>query len=173
MLAVAVCGGRFARDGPHKLIGEVHVLEFRTGREVLRHRFDHLVYAVAFDGGTRLAAAGGSFHDGWARIWDTATDKELRTLRGHTQTIQAVAFSRDGKRLVTAGADRLVKLWELETGREVLSLTGHMRAVSMLAFSRDGRRLFTGTGFNLFDQTTPAGVAAMAQPIELKEWRTD
>jgi len=46
----------------------------------------------------------------------------LYTLPGHSDRVNAVALSRDGKRAVSASHDRLVKIWNAETGAEVSSL---------------------------------------------------
>ena len=43
----------------------------------------------------------------------------MRTLMGHTGFVWSIAFSRDGKRIVSGSADKLVKIWDTETGDEV------------------------------------------------------
>lgn len=63
-------------------------------------------------------------------------------LRGHTQDVRALAFSRDGTHIVTGGDDGLIKIWEAATGRELLSFRGR-GAVSGVAFSPDGTRIAT------------------------------
>jgi WD40 repeat protein len=50
-----------------------------------------------------------------------------------------VAFSPDGRRALSAGADRTVKLWDVYEGTEIRTLEGHTDTVYSVAFSRDGR----------------------------------
>ena len=45
----------------------------------------------------------------------------MRTLTGHTDSVVSVAFSHDGKRVVSGSNDNLVKIWDTETGAEVSS----------------------------------------------------
>ena len=56
-----------------------------------------------------------------------------------------VTFSPDGSRMVSAGADGIVKVWDRQSLRAILTLRGHAAAVTVLAFSADGRRLASGS----------------------------
>ena len=58
----------------------------------------------------------------------------------------AVAFSPDGKRIVTGSSDRTARVWDAETGTEKLALKGHTGRVTSVAFSPDGKRIVTGAG---------------------------
>ncbi|QEH35647.1 Serine/threonine-protein kinase PrkC [Aquisphaera giovannonii] len=96
-------------------------------------------------GGRELTAAGGdSQHFGEVHVWDPSTGRELYQLRGHTDAVLGVAFSPDGRRLVTASDDQTIKLWDTATGQEVFALRGHLAAVRSAAFSPDGRRIVSG-----------------------------
>ena len=69
-------------------------------------------------------------------------------LKGHSGGLHAVlsvAFSPDGRRIVTASMDETAKVWDAETGRELLTLKGHTRSVNSVAFSPDSRRIVTGS----------------------------
>ena len=79
--------------------------------------------------------------DGTVRLWDPATGAEQATLTGHDGTVNAVAFSPDGRLLASAGDDGTVRLWDPATGAEQATLTGHDGRVYAVAFSPDGRRL--------------------------------
>ena len=74
-------------------------------------------------------------------LWDSATAREVVTLRGHAADVTSVTFSPDGRRLVSASDDQTVKLWDVNTGHEVLSLRGHADQVYDVAFSPDGYQL--------------------------------
>src|SRR6266571_4392306 len=45
--------------------------------------------------------------------WDATSGQALLTLSGHTNTVYGVAFSPDGRRLTTAGADRTARVYAL------------------------------------------------------------
>ena len=46
------------------------------------------------------------------------------SVQGHSGGVNAVAFSADGKRIVSGSTDGLVKIWNAETGAEVCSFVG-------------------------------------------------
>ncbi|MEG4259614.1 hypothetical protein QUA19_05660, partial [Microcoleus sp. POL1_C1] len=63
----------------------------------------------------------------------------LRTLVGHTDSVNAVAIAPDGKTAISASRDHTLKIWDTETGRELKTLTGHSNAVNAVAIGRDGK----------------------------------
>jgi len=49
---------------------------------------------------------------------------QVRTLRGHSEEVNSVAFSRDGKWIVSGSSDADVKIWDVATGAEVRYFEG-------------------------------------------------
>lgn len=78
----------------------------------------------------------------------TEFTKNQRTFRGHTGGVDCVAFSPDGKRIVSGGADQTLKVWDADKGSETLALKGHTREVTCVAFSPDGQRIVSGSSDN-------------------------
>jgi WD40 repeat protein len=88
-----------------------------------------------------MLASGGGDHR--IILWDAATGQPLgQPLTGHTDEVNSVAFSPDGKLLASASVDKTVRLWDVATG-QLLSqpFTGHTAGVNDVAFSPDGKTL--------------------------------
>lgn len=66
---------------------------------------------------------------------------QTTTLAGHASSIQAAAFSPDGRTLATASDDATIRLWDPATGQLTITLTPHGGYVVAVAFSPDGRTL--------------------------------
>jgi WD40 repeat protein/serine/threonine protein kinase len=77
--------------------------------------------------------------------WRRQVFPELITLRPHPHTVLGLAFSPDGKRIITAGSeDHTCQVWDVRTGTELLVLHGHTGRINCVAFSPDGTRIVTG-----------------------------
>jgi WD40 repeat protein len=77
--------------------------------------------------------------------WNRLCHLELLTLRGHSGPIDSVAFSPDGKRIVTTESALVARVWDAATGRELLTLKGHTGGVNSASFSPDSKRIITGS----------------------------
>jgi hypothetical protein len=77
--------------------------------------------------------------------WDAASGNEKGKLEGHGDALWAVAYSPDGSKLATAGADRTIKLWTTSDSKEFATLSGHKDWVTSVGFSADGTRLVSGS----------------------------
>jgi WD40 repeat protein len=112
------------------------------------------VNSAAFspDGKTIVSGSGGNYEpwgefsrDNTLRLWNAATGQELRVLSGHSSFVLSVAFSPDGRTIVSGSADKTVKLWDAATGREIRTITGHSGDVNSVAFSPDGKTIVSGS----------------------------
>jgi WD40 repeat protein len=56
-----------------------------------------------------------------------------------------VAFSADGRRALSGGADRAVRLWDVATGKELRRWAGHKDDVTAVLFAPDGRRALSAS----------------------------
>ncbi|KAF7971363.1 hypothetical protein HWV62_21314 [Athelia sp. TMB] len=70
----------------------------------------------------------------------------LKTFEGHTNTVWAVAYSPDGKRIASASEDKTIRVRDTETGEEVgLPFRGHTAAIRSIAYSPSGHRIVSGS----------------------------
>lgn len=107
---------------------------------------DPQVLAARFHPGGELLAAGG--FDGRVRLWSLATDEpqELPALTDHHGWVQAVAFSRDGRRLYTADSWGKLCAWDMNGDEPQLAWSldeAHAGWLRDLDVSADGSRLVT------------------------------
>ena len=79
------------------------------------------------------------------KVWDADKGTETLTLKGHTGMVRSVAFSPDGKRIVSGSWDNTVKVWDADKGTETLTLKGHTAQVTSVAISPDGKRIVSGS----------------------------
>ena len=81
---------------------------------------------------------------------------------GAPDRVSSVAFSPDGKRIVSGSWDETARVWDTNSGQPVgPPLTGHTGPVSSVAFSPDGKRIVSGS----FDKTVRVWDANSGKPI--------
>jgi WD40 repeat protein len=81
------------------------------------------------------------------RLWDIDDDREIAPRPGHVFAVQSVALSKDGRYILTGGADGTVRLWDLASdppGIEVRSIEGPQGPVEVVLFSPDASRALSG-----------------------------
>jgi WD40 repeat protein len=82
---------------------------------------------------------------------------EVTVFKGHGAGVLGVAFSRDGRFVLSGADDKFAMLWEANTGRSVMKFEGHEASVNGVAMSRDGKKALTGSDdktARLWDVTT-------------------
>ena len=95
-----------------------------------------------------MIASGGE--DATVKVWDLAAWQAgdmlppVRTFQGHTESVNCVAFSPNGRLLASSGRDQTISIWNVATGKEERTFAGTAWAMNRMAFSPDGRTLAAG-----------------------------
>jgi WD40 repeat protein len=81
----------------------------------------------------------------------------LRRFTGHESWVNSVAYSPDGRRILTGcggeivdgqfthGTDTFLHVWDVASCQEIHRLEGHSASVTSVAFSPDGRQALSGS----------------------------
>ncbi|MCA9186417.1 MAG: c-type cytochrome domain-containing protein [Pirellulaceae bacterium] len=131
--SIAVGCGEAGRNGEVRLID----LATKSVTSVVARASD-VVLDVAFrpSAGNTLAAASA---DGIIRVVNVRDHSQDRTIASHADAVNAVAWSDDGKRLLSASRDKSAKVFDAETGDLLTSYQEHGTAVRGVAFLADGK----------------------------------
>lgn len=139
-----ITGLSFSPDSKTLIIGneeEIHLWDTKTGEQIALCIPDRITGSMTFtfspDSSILVSACGGTKHSlevgelrtatgssitgfvsendgGTFQLWDVRTGELLSTHTGHTNKINTLAFSNDGKTLATGGADGTILLWDWE-----------------------------------------------------------
>jgi WD40 repeat protein len=83
--------------------------------------------------------------DGSVSLCEMPAAREVMLVRAHQTAVRSVAFSPDGRRIVTSGQDRQVLLWDTQSGELLRQLSNPgPNPVQLVAFSPDGRCIAIG-----------------------------
>ncbi len=80
------------------------------------------------------------------RIWNAVTGEHIRTISRHSDKVTCIAFSPDGKTLVSGSMDQTIRFWDIHTGDQKLGLISQKGVITCIAFSPDGKIIAAGNG---------------------------
>lgn len=131
--------------------GTVRVWNVKDGSPVRRFDVGLHVYAFAISSdGKRLATGSANWQTKEYRqvsLWDFATGRKLKDLKGSNGKVQSLEFLPGNRRLIAAGAGRVgTSIWDVETGRRLQTL--QLRADVRLARLQKGGDLLATAHVN-------------------------
>jgi WD40 repeat protein len=113
--------------------GSVKLWDLASGRELASYRGlaelgppnpqevkDDVLRASAIAWSSKNVIACGGY--GEIHLLDPASLKVIKVLKGHTNTVRAIAFRPDGLRLASIGDDKTIRIWDVEKGEAALKI---------------------------------------------------
>ena len=126
-----------ARSDARNYRYSVQCIDLTTGQELWQTEAQRdlglTTLAISPDG--RLLASGSGFEYPAIRIWDASTGRLRERLDGHTSWVCDLAFTKDGRRLISAATDQSIRFWDTTTWTETKVLRGHADEVHAVAIS--------------------------------------
>lgn len=93
--------------------------------------------------GSMIGVCGAIRGRGVVQLWNVKNGNQISSFEGHNREVTCMAFSPDGKRLVTGGFDSTVRLWDVASQRLLLTLTGHSRMICSVCFLGEGQTIIS------------------------------
>jgi WD40 repeat protein len=157
---LAVAGGRPGQEGDvcvydllaptTKTMNGVQILDGVNDSKVLIQRLldiDDAVLCLAVSPDGKKLASGGS-NDRLVHVWElgagSPSAKLEQTIENHADWILGIAFTPDGKRLLTCSRDKTAKVWDLAAKESTLTFPDHQNPVYGLAVKPDGKVAISG-----------------------------
>lgn len=177
----------FSQDGKNIYAGNgdgtISQWEAATGKETkIWKSHNDAVFTLTFSSDYRVLASGG-YTDPTVKLWDAATQREIRTLaeketEGLHEQLGPIAFSPHGKVIAASvvGFDMKQKqyiyirthVWNVESGEKLFTFEGHKLDVGGLVFTPDNRFLISGsadTTIKFWDLKTGREARTFTQPL--------
>ena len=64
---------------------------------------------------------------------------------GHSDYVESVAITPDGKYIVSGSSDNTIKLWDIKSGEEIRTFKGHSSWVILVTITQDGKYIVSGS----------------------------
>lgn len=78
-------------------------------------------------------------------VWEWQSESYILKQQGHLDSMNALTYSQDGKRIVTTSDDGKIKVWDVDSGFCIVTFTEHTSGVTACELSKKGSILFTSS----------------------------
>lgn len=131
--------------------GAIRIQNYEKGKQNTYSKIDdcEIARSVAASPNSRLISIG--FDNGSIFLFDPKTRQSITTLEGHSASVQTLAFSQDGKKLVSGALDRTARVWNVEAATQdassssAQSARAHAHIVQSLAVTPDGKEAISAS----------------------------
>jgi WD40 repeat protein len=166
-----------ARIDPPNKRHNLQCLDLATGRELWQTEpvLDAAATALAVSPDGRVLASSWGVLDTTIRIWEADTGRLLAQPPGHTGYAFDLAFTRDGRHLISAASDQTIRVWDTSTWTETHLLRGHTDEVHGVAIS-EVAQLVASTGkdgnlmlWNLDGKSATDGYSRLPESLDVEQ----
>ena len=155
-------------DHPYSPVWQENQVTFSTGQGLV----------IDFDSQVRKCVVGTELKESYSNsgsvdrelslsIWDLETGKPVGKPLLHSDTVQCVEFSPDGKVIATGSQDGYVRIWDAETGERIGEPLPHNDSVKILKFLPDGKGLITVTNGRVWRTWNLVTSKTLVAPLSL------
>lgn len=78
-------------------------------------------------------------------VWEWQSESYILKQQGHFDSMNALVYSPDGKRIITTADDGKIKVWDVDSGFCIVTFTEHTSGVTACDFAKKGNVLFTSS----------------------------
>jgi WD40 repeat protein len=141
----------------------VRVWSLRTGSQItVFHGHHRLVSGIRIQGDRVISGS----YDTTVRIWSIRENKTKGVLQAHTDYVNCVAITSDGKIAVSGSNDETVRIWNADTLQLLSILTGHEGRIIKVGITKDNKYVFSGS-----DRDFIARVWEIKSGVQVYCWR--